>query len=122
MDKFWQGHSSTTLRGRKQGPVEFFYQHSWVHPPPSPLPLSPAGTMWVCWDQNIFKNIHFLYQLSGYTKTMETSNFLFFILQSVILVSVESRQETVEYYTALAKTNLWKSVIVMTRECHVGID
>lgn len=99
MDKFWQGHSSTTLRGRKQGelgPEEFFYQHSSAHPPPSPL--SPPGTMWVCWDQNIFKNIHFLYQLSGYTKTMETSNFLFFILQFVILVSVQGRQETVQYW------------------------
>ena len=93
MDKFWQGHSSTTLRGRKQGPVEFFYQHSWAHPPPSPLSLSPAGTMWVCWDENIFKNIiHFLYQVSVYMKTMETSNFVFFILQFVILVSAESRQ------------------------------
>ena len=44
MDNFWQGHSLTTLRGRKQGPVEFFYQHSWTHPPPlAPLHQAQCG-------------------------------------------------------------------------------
>ena len=50
MDKFWQGHSLATLRGRKQGPVEFFYQHS------SPIrPPRLTGTARVCYYQNIFK-------------------------------------------------------------------
>ena len=67
---------------------------------------------------------------------METSNLVFFILQFVILVSAESRQgqgggqteeDCVEYWAGPsqltpAKTNLWKSVIVMTRDCHVAID
>ena len=67
---------------------------------------------------------------------METSNFVFFILQFVILVSAESRQgqgggqteeDCVEYWAqpsqlTPAKTNLRKSVIVMTRDCHVAID
>ena len=99
MDKFWQGHSLATLRGRKQGPVEFFYQHSSAHPSPSlpPSPLSPPRhKVGLLWDQNIVKNIQFLYQLWGYMKTMETSNFLFFILQFVILVSAQPRLYSTE--------------------------